>query len=113
MRLISKTDLQCRERFCNILDPRLLKKPKIEEKEMMTIVHYVVFRKTWSWLAKHVTSGMTDNDVFRHFRNFKERKKVAFSDIVRGEWGDRVTASDQPDQGGTRDCAETAPDDPL
>jgi hypothetical protein len=77
--------LQCRERFCNILDPRLHKKPKIGEDEMITIVHYVVFQKTWSWLAKYVTKGMTDNDVFRHFRNFKEKKPKAFGDIVSGK----------------------------
>lgn len=83
--LTRKTDLQCRERFSNILDPSLLKNPKIRENELMTIVHYVVFDKPWSWVAKHITSGMTDNDVYRHFRNFKERKSKPFKDIVMGK----------------------------
>lgn len=77
--------MQCRERFCNILDPSLHRKPKVQEREMMAIVHYVVFQRTWSWLARNVTRGMTDNDVFRHFRNFKERRPKVFADIVSGE----------------------------
>ena len=81
-----KTDLQCRERFCNILDPKLLRKPGPPTDKMLDIIYYVIFGKKCAWLAEHVTIGLTDNDVLRQLKNFMDKFPDKFKEICSGNF---------------------------
>ncbi|KAG0173750.1 Myb-like DNA-binding domain protein [Apophysomyces sp. BC1034] len=76
--LPGRTDMQCRERWTNILDPTLVR-TRFTDEEIEQLKELVkVHGRKWSVIAQHMP-GRTDNHVFREFKSLqnKEQKRLA------------------------------------
>ena len=65
--LSGRTDIQCRERWCNILDPSLEEINWNKEEDKKLIVLYDKYGKKWSLIAK-VFGNRTDNTIWRRWK---------------------------------------------
>lgn len=75
--LPGRTDMQCRERFCNILTPGVVR-TKMSEEEVLQLVSLVEkIGPKWSYLTNFFP-GRTDNNMLRSYSiymNAQKRKK--------------------------------------
>ncbi|WAQ93152.1 hypothetical protein PtA15_18A210 [Puccinia triticina] len=62
-RVRGRTDAQCRERWCNILDPRIVVGNWSAEEDSKILRMRDVERKTWSEISKSFDGRRTDNHV--------------------------------------------------
>ena len=89
--ITGRTDIQCRERYCNILDPELKSEEwSPEEDEKLLLLVEEVGQK-WAEVAKRI-GNRTDNQCWRRWkrlikgrkkRGTKERRKQAKAPIFR------------------------------
>ncbi|KAF7731018.1 Myb-like DNA-binding domain protein [Apophysomyces ossiformis] len=72
--LPGRTDMQCRERWTNILDPTLVR-TRFTEEEIERLKELVeIHGKKWSVIAQHMP-GRTDNHVFREYKSLQAKEK--------------------------------------
>ena len=65
--LLGRTDIQCRERWCNILDPSLEEVEWTNEEDLKLINLYRKYGNKWSLIAKHY-GNRTDNTCWRRWK---------------------------------------------
>jgi Lhr-like helicase len=71
----SRTDLQCRERYCNILDP-FLEESKWNEADEYQLVRLVnEYGKKWSLISKEFDGKRTDNQCKRKYKTIINNEK--------------------------------------
>ncbi|KAG0150038.1 hypothetical protein CROQUDRAFT_130986 [Cronartium quercuum f. sp. fusiforme G11] len=78
-RVRGRTDAQCRERWCNILDPRIVVGNWTPEEDERIVSLRNVEGKTWSEISKSFNGRRTDNHCMRRYSeltktNAKQRK---------------------------------------
>ena len=66
----SRTDIQCRERYCNILDPKLSEVRWSSEEDVKLTYLYSKYGNKWSLIAK-IFGDRTDNTCWRRFKFLK------------------------------------------
>lgn len=62
-----RTDIQCRERYCNILDPKLIEINWSEEEDLKLIHLFSCYGNKWSLIAKSF-GDRTDNTCWRRYK---------------------------------------------
>jgi hypothetical protein len=62
--LKQRTDIQCRERFCNVLSPTIKNSCWSFEEDLRLIIFFLYFGKKWSKIASFI-KGRTDNQCWR------------------------------------------------
>ena len=65
--LLGRTDIQCRERWCNILDPSLEEVEWTNEEDLKLLNLYRKYGNKWSLIAKHY-GNRTDNTCWRRWK---------------------------------------------
>ncbi len=65
--LPGRTDIQCRERWCNILDPNLKEAEWTEDEDCKLLNLYDKFGKKWSLIANEF-GNRTDNTCWRRWK---------------------------------------------
>ncbi|KAL8293680.1 hypothetical protein RQP46_000381 [Phenoliferia psychrophenolica] len=76
LRVTGKTDAQCRERWVNVLDPKLLDPSKWSEEEEATLIRLrEVEKKSWSEIANAFSGRRTDNHCMRCYNNILKRRE--------------------------------------
>ena len=65
--LLGRTDIQCRERWCNILDPSLEDVEWTNEEDLKLLNLYRKHGNKWSLIAKHY-GNRTDNTCWRRWK---------------------------------------------
>ena len=65
--LLGRTDIQCRERWCNILDPSLEEVEWSNEEDIKLLNLYRKYGNKWSLIAKHY-GNRTDNTCWRRWK---------------------------------------------
>ena len=65
--LLGRTDIQCRERWCNILDPSLEDVEWTNEEDLKLLNLYRKYGNKWSLIAKHY-GNRTDNTCWRRWK---------------------------------------------
>ena len=65
--LLGRTDIQCRERWCNILDPSLEEVEWTNEEDIKLLNLYRKYGNKWSLIAKHY-GNRTDNTCWRRWK---------------------------------------------
>ena len=65
--LLGRTDIQCRERWCNILDPSLEDVEWTNEEDLKLLNLYRKYKNKWSLIAKHY-GNRTDNTCWRRWK---------------------------------------------
>ena len=65
--LLGRTDIQCRERWCNILDPSLEEVEWTDEEDIKLLNLYRKYGNKWSLIAKHY-GNRTDNTCWRRWK---------------------------------------------
>ena len=65
--LLGRTDIQCRERWCNILDPSLEEVEWSNEEDLKLLNLYRKYGNKWSLIAKHY-GNRTDNTCWRRWK---------------------------------------------
>ncbi|KAH9450183.1 hypothetical protein Pst134EA_026892 [Puccinia striiformis f. sp. tritici] len=73
-RVRGRTDAQCRERWCNILDPRIVVGNWTPEEDQKILRMRDVERKTWSEISKSFNGRRTDNHCMRRHSELKRVK---------------------------------------
>ncbi|KAI7868311.1 hypothetical protein BDF14DRAFT_1795237 [Spinellus fusiger] len=74
-----RTDMQCRERYTNVLDPKLIHKPfSCEERQRLQEL-VVAHGNKWSLIARHMP-GRTDNQLLRVYKLMQLKAKKHSSD---------------------------------
>ncbi|CAG9325393.1 unnamed protein product [Blepharisma stoltei] len=73
-----RTDIQCRERYCNILSPEVNSASWSESEDIRLILGVCYLGKRWSKIAKLVKLR-TDNQCWRRFKILAKRSKLLFS----------------------------------
>ena len=81
--LLGRTDIQCRERWCNILDPSLEDVEWTNEEDLKLLNLYRKYKNKWSLIAKHY-GNRTDNTCWRRWKyltciNFSKSNAEGFS----------------------------------
>lgn len=76
-----RTDMQCRERWCNILHPSVNRTPLSEEETDMLMSLVKEHGPKWSFLAR-LMPGRTDNHLRRHYTNIinKEAREAKINE---------------------------------
>ncbi|KAJ6244902.1 myb-like DNA-binding domain containing protein [Anaeramoeba flamelloides] len=69
-----RTSKQCRERYKNVLDPKIQKTPWTEEEDEIIIKNYLELGSKWSKIMKHLP-GRSDNQIKNRF-NCRLKKKL-------------------------------------
>jgi hypothetical protein len=67
-----RTDMQCRERWCNILHPSVNRTPLSEEESNRLMELVKEHGPKWSFLAR-LMPGRTDNHIRRHYTNIANK----------------------------------------
>lgn len=65
--LLGRTDIQCRERWCNILDPTLEDVEWTNEEDLKLLNLFRKYGNKWSLIAKHY-GNRTDNTCWRRWK---------------------------------------------
>jgi hypothetical protein len=79
-----RTDIQCRERFCNILDPSLEEVEWKPHEDAKLLLLYDKMKNKWSKIAKEF-GNRTDNTCWRRWKYLESiRKSVGMSNIHTG-----------------------------
>jgi len=73
-RVRGRTDAQCRERWCNILDPRIVVGNWTPEEDQKILRMRDVERRTWSEISKSFNGRRTDNHCMRRHSELKRVK---------------------------------------
>ncbi|KAA1122020.1 Myblike DNAbinding domain-containing protein [Puccinia graminis f. sp. tritici] len=73
-RVRGRTDAQCRERWCNILDPRIVVGNWTPEEDQKILRMRDIERKTWSEISKSFNGRRTDNHCMRRHSELKRVK---------------------------------------
>ena len=81
--LLGRTDIQCRERWCNILDPSLEDVEWTNEEDLKLLNLFRKHGNKWSLIAKHY-GNRTDNTCWRRWKyltciNFSKGNAEGFS----------------------------------
>ena len=63
---VNKTGAQCRNRWCDVLDPKIKKGPWTYEDDEQVFNLYKKFGKSWSKIAQHM-NGRTENQIKNRF----------------------------------------------
>ena len=84
--LLGRTDIQCRERWCNILDPSLEDVEWTNEEDLKLLNLYRKYGNKWSLIAKHY-GNRTDNTCWRRWKyltclNFSKSNGEGFSNNI-------------------------------
>ena len=84
--LLGRTDIQCRERWCNILDPSLEDVEWTNEEDLKLLNLYRKYGNKWSLIAKHY-GNRTDNTCWRRWKyltciNFSKSCGEGFSNNI-------------------------------
>ncbi|KAJ3443768.1 myb-like DNA-binding domain containing protein [Anaeramoeba flamelloides] len=69
-----RTSKQCRERYKNVLDPKIQKTPWTEEEDEIIIKNYLELGSKWSKIMKHLP-GRSDNQIKNRF-NCRLKKRL-------------------------------------
>jgi hypothetical protein len=72
--LLGRTDIQCRERFCNILDPSLEEVEWTPYEDMKLLMLYDKMKNKWSKIAKEF-GNRTDNTCWRRWKYLETIRK--------------------------------------
>lgn len=78
----SKSEMQCRERYENLLNPCIFGSNS-DKSEMFQIVVHRLQGKRWAWISKNVLPHRTDNKIFRLYQYFRRNYKKLFFEIKR------------------------------
>lgn len=79
-----RTDIQCRERFCNILDPSLEEVEWKPHEDAKLLLLYDKMKNKWSKIAKEF-GNRTDNTCWRRWKYLESiRKSVGLTNIHTG-----------------------------
>ena len=84
--LSGRTDIQCRERWCNILDPSLEDVEWTNEEDLKLLNLYRKYGNKWSLIAKHY-GNRTDNTCWRRWKylssiNYSKSNGECFSNNI-------------------------------
>lgn len=79
----SKSEMQCRERYENLLNPAIFGSNS-DKSEMFQIVVHRLQGKRWAWISKNVLPHRTDNKIFRLYQYFRRNYKKLFFEIKKG-----------------------------
>jgi hypothetical protein len=82
--LKTRTDIQCRERYCNVLNPSLTSKVWTSFEDIKLIVLILLLCKKWSKIARYF-EGRTDNQCWRRSKILirEQSKKLAVIALMR------------------------------
>ncbi len=78
----TKSEIQCRERFSNLLNPNIFDSNS-DKNEMFLIVFYRLQGKRWAWISKHILPHRTDNKLLRLYRLFRKNYPKIYEEIRR------------------------------
>ena len=82
--LLGRTDIQCRERWCNILDPSLEEVEWTNEEDLKLLNLYRKYGNKWSLIAKNY-GNRTDNTCWRRWKYLTcTNLSKSFSDTYSG-----------------------------
>lgn len=82
--LLGRTDIQCRERWCNILDPSLEEVEWTNEEDLKLLNLYRKYGNKWSLIAKNY-GNRTDNTCWRRWKYLTcTNLSKSFSDSYSG-----------------------------
>lgn len=74
----NRTDIQCRERYCNILSPCIKVARWTHYEDTLIVLSVLVMGKRWSKIAKMI-SNRTDNQCWRRFKYLTRHSKLLFT----------------------------------
>ncbi|KAI9481507.1 MAG: hypothetical protein EXX96DRAFT_481076, partial [Benjaminiella poitrasii] len=70
-----RTDMQCRERWANVLHPGINKEPMTQEEIDKLLELVETHGKKWSYIARYMP-GRTDNTLLRQYKAFINKQKT-------------------------------------
>jgi hypothetical protein len=73
-----RTDIQCRERYCNVLNPLLTSAEWTSQEDTRLILSVLVLGKRWSRIAVCL-QGRTDNQCWRRFKKLCRERSMLFT----------------------------------
>mmetsp|Transcript_9469 Transcript_9469/g.18264 ORF Transcript_9469/g.18264 Transcript_9469/m.18264 type:complete len:155 (+) Transcript_9469:5585-6049(+) len=73
----NRTDIQCRERYCNVLNPTLTSADWTRYEDTRLILSVIVLGKRWSRVAVCL-NGRTDNQCWRRFKKLCRERSLLF-----------------------------------
>lgn len=92
----NRTDIQCRERYCNVLNPRLTSAEWTRSEDTRLMMSVIVFGKKWSRVAACL-SGRTDNQCWRRFKKLcREKSLLFFFSTAYCLWASRIRLQLKP-----------------
>lgn len=101
-----RTDIQCRERYCNILDPRLTDVRWTEKEDIKLLNLYEQFKNQWSKIAKEF-GDRTDNTCWRRYKYlrfiFNKSKEESSAKRKKGSRKNKTLMSENSMQTGKFD----------
>ena len=71
----NRTDIQCRERYCNVLSPSLRLQVWDYQEDFKLSLLYLALGKKWSKIA-HFLPGRTDNQCWRRYKHLRKHSRV-------------------------------------
>ncbi|OMJ80692.1 hypothetical protein SteCoe_18989 [Stentor coeruleus] len=82
--LKTRTDIQCRERYCNVLNPALITRVWTGLEDIKLIVLTLLLCKKWSKIARYF-EGRTDNQCWRRSKILirEQPKRLAIISLMR------------------------------
>ncbi|KAI7857212.1 Homeodomain-like protein [Circinella umbellata] len=110
-----RTDMQCRERYMNVLDPRLNTSVFTSEETAKLVELIEKHGRRWSYLTQYFP-GRTDNHLFRAWKAVdKEKEKLnkAKNGMLAAEPDTESTINEQEDDDEEEQRPVTAPSSPL
>ncbi|KAM0753381.1 hypothetical protein T439DRAFT_379072 [Meredithblackwellia eburnea MCA 4105] len=111
-RVWGRTDAQCRERWCNILDPNLKdpKKWSVEEEEKLLRLRDQD-KKSWAEIAHSFGGSRTDNMCMRQYNGIvRRRRKVDKKNASNSKGKGKEVAADGVEGDGDSDISDLEPE---
>lgn len=68
-----RTDIQCRERYCNVLHPSLNNNAWTNIEDCRLIIAVTILGRGWSRIAR-VVESRTDNQCWRRFKSLRNQR---------------------------------------